>query len=183
MLHSTSAFSLAAAIMLLSSCSSEQKPTAPTKVLAFSDFENFDGWLGGPSAALTRGQAHSGSYSTMVGPGQEYSLGYSNELSKLSPDWPAKVTISAWVLIPNRQAAAKLVAEIQDPNGNRQNLLWEGVDLSEVVTTYNKWQHIEHTINMPIVARPTSLLKVYLWRANSNQLVYLDDLKISLARP
>jgi hypothetical protein len=120
----------------------------------------------------------------MVGPGQEYSLGYSNELSKLSPDWPARLTISAWVLLPNKQAAAKLVAEIQEPNSRRQSLLWEGVDLSEVVATYNIWKYIiYYTINALAIARPTSLLKVYLWRANSNQSVYLDDLKISLAQP
>ena len=177
-MRNLSALSLSA-VILLASCSQEQN-AASNNTLASTDFDHFDGWLGNYSSALTKNQAHSGGYSTMVGPGQEYSLGYSNELGKLSPDWPAKITVGAWVLSEG-QTSAKMVIEVKPGNDNRPPLIWEGIDLSKAVTMQNKWQYVESTITMPTTAKSESLLKVYMWSANTRQPVYLDDLKISLA--
>ncbi|MDF7812735.1 hypothetical protein [Hymenobacter sp. YC55] len=166
--------------LMLAGCSQSQD-AASSNELTSSDFEHFDGWLGNSAGALTKDQAHSGKYSTVVAPGQDYSLGYSNELGKLSPNWPSKITVGAWILSAG-QTSAKMVIEVKPGNDNRPPLVWEGVDLSKAVTTFNKWQYVESTITMPAAAKPTSLLKVYLWGASTRQPVYLDDLKISLAQ-
>ena len=172
------------ATLCSTSCSQKPVELTDTDVLASNDFENTDGWLAeSPGlATLNRDQAHSGKYSTMAAPGNDYSLGYSNILSKLSSDWPGALTVSAWVLVPNDQAAAKLVTEVKSGATNSVGLLWEGLDLAKVVKSYNKWQYVEQTITLPEAAKPTSRLLVYLWRADSKQPVYLDDLKISRAR-
>lgn len=173
------------AALLLTGCANSASEAPATGPLAANDFENLDGWLADSPAlaTLNRAKAHSGVYSTMAGPGQDYSLGYSNALSRLSPNWPAKLTVGAWVFVPNGQARAKLVTEVTSGAASGTGLLWEGLDLTKAVKTFNKWQYVEQTITMPATAKPTSRLKVYLWRAESNAPVYLDDLKISLTKP
>ncbi|GGG44414.1 hypothetical protein [Hymenobacter glacieicola] len=171
--------------LLLTSCSSvpETEVPAGTQPLAATSFENLDGWLADlpARATLTRDQAHTGSYSTMVGPGKDFSLGYMNALSRLSPEWPGQLTIGGWVLLPSEQAAAKLVTEVKGPTDKDPSLLWVGVDLAKEAKGYNKWQYVEQTITLPTTAKPDSRLLVYLWRADSKEPVYLDDLKITLA--
>lgn len=173
------------AALLLTGCSGSPGEAPAAGVLAANDFENLDGWLAdSPSlATLNRDQAHSGVYSTMAAPGKDYSLGYNNTLSKLSPTLPAKLTVGAWVLVPSSQAAAKLVTEVRSAGANGASLLWEGLDLTKAVKVFNKWQYVEQTIAMPAAAKPDSRLQVYLWRADSKAPVYLDDLKIALAKP
>ncbi|HEX8506199.1 MAG TPA: hypothetical protein VF630_12590, partial [Hymenobacter sp.] len=131
---------------------------------------------------LNRDKAHSGVYSTMVSPGHDYSLGYSNLLGRLSPEWPAKLTIGAWVMLPNSEANPRLVIEVKRPNNNGPNLVWEAVELAREVKAYNQWQYVERTITMPDAAKPNSRLLVYMWSTNNKAPVYLDDLHISLAR-
>ncbi|GAB3861109.1 hypothetical protein GCM10028822_40080 [Hymenobacter terrigena] len=171
------------ATLLLTGCSSTSGDAPADGQLAFNNFENLDGWLADSPALATinREKAHSGVYSTKVSPGHDYSLGYSNTLERFSPDWPAKITVSAWVLLPNDQANAKLVTQVKSPNAG-SDLVWEGLELNKVVKVYNKWQHVEQTITMPEAAKPDSRLLVYLWRADSKEPVYLDDLEISLAK-
>ena len=172
------------AALFFASCTGSTSEAPATGLLAANDFENLDGWLADSPAlvTLTKSQAHSGKYSTMAAPGNDYSLGYSNILSKLSPDWPGALTVSAWVLVPNDQAAAKLVTEVQGAGAHGASLLWQGLNLAREVKVFNKWQYVQQTITMPATARPDSRLKVYLWRAESKGPVYLDDVKISLAK-
>ncbi|MDQ2794058.1 MAG: hypothetical protein M3Y12_08625 [Bacteroidota bacterium] len=176
-------YAFAFLLVALGASSCSQKPAEPTgsDVLATNDFENLDGWLADSPAlvTLTKSRAHSGVYSTQAGPGYDFSLGYNNQLSRLAPEWPGKLKVSAWVLLPNDQAAAKLVMEVKSGATTSAGLLWEGLDLTKAVKSYNKWQYVEQTITLPETAKPTSRLLVYLWRADSKQPVYLDDLKIS----
>ncbi|WP_159437460.1 carbohydrate binding domain-containing protein [Hymenobacter daecheongensis] len=153
-------------------------------MLAANDFENLDGWLADSPALATLNQAkaHSGRYSTMVSAGHDYSLGYNNTLGRLSPEWPAKLTVGAWVLLPNDQAAAKLVVEIKGTDPAAPSLVYQAIELPKAVKLSNKWQYVEQTIAMSGTAKPDSKLLVYLWRADSKEPVYLDDLKISLAK-
>lgn len=172
------------AASLLAGCSQTPPQTPTAGNLAFNDFDNLDGWLADSPALITLSQekAHSGKYSTMVSSDYAYSLGYNNTLGRLSPDWPAKLKISAWVLLPSDQAAAKLVAEVKSADTQASNLLWQGLELPKAVKTYNAWQYVEQTIVVPNSAKANSRLLVYLWRADSKVPVYLDDLTIALAR-
>lgn len=170
---------------LLAGCSAPPAETPASARLAANDFENLDGWLADSPAlaTLTQEQAHSGRYSTRVSGGHDFGLGYSNTLARLAPEWPARLTVGAWVLLSGEQATGQLVMEIKNPGTATANLLWEGLELAQHVKVFNKWRYVEHTITLPAAARPDSRLLVYLWRANSRQPVYLDDLTISLARP
>lgn len=173
------------AILVLTSCAPSPSEAPATGRLAANDFENLDGWLADSPAlaTLTRDKAHAGKYSTVVSAGHDFSLGYNNALSRLAPEWPAKLTVGAWVLVPNDQAVARLVAEVKGPGPNGPGLLWKGLDLAKSVKAYNEWQYVEQTIALPATAKPASRLLVYLWRADSKDPVYLDDLTIFLARP
>ncbi|HEX8657840.1 MAG TPA: carbohydrate binding domain-containing protein [Hymenobacter sp.] len=178
---------LIAAIILtnlsLASCSTKSETVNNSNILASSDFDNLIGWAGDlPSlATLSKVRAHSGRYSTSVQPGFDYSLGYSNALGKLVDHRPEKLTISAWVLVPNDQANARLVIEIKDP-ANSQGLLYDGTELRTVVKEFNNWQRIEKTITVPATAGATSNLVIYMWRADSRDPVYLDDMQIRLTK-
>lgn len=166
--------------VLLSGCSSKSNPSESVSLVA-NDFENLDGWLADSPAlaTLSSEKAHSGKYSTKVSAGHDYGLGYSNELSRFSPNWPAKIKVGAWVFVPDEQAAGKLVIEVKAAGSNNAGMLWEGVELAKDVKVYNKWQYVEHIITTPATAKPNSRLLVYLWRAASTQPLYLDDLVIT----
>jgi hypothetical protein len=166
--------------VLLSGCSSKEN-VAEAVPRVTNDFENLDGWLADSPALATLNseKAHSGKYSTKVSAGHDYGLGYSNELSRFSPNWPAKIKIGAWVFVPDEQAVGKLVVEVKAAGSTDASLLWEGVELTKAVKVYNKWQYVEHVITTPVAAKPNSRLLVYLWRAGSNQPLYLDDLVIT----
>ncbi|WP_019946981.1 carbohydrate binding domain-containing protein [Hymenobacter aerophilus] len=169
---------------LFTACSSNPPVPPASEVLASTDFENLDGWLPATPtpAALSREQAHSGKFSTMVGPNNEYSLGYSNALSRLAPDWPGRLTVGAWVLLTSSQSAPKFVVEIKQPTANTDGLLWEAVDVPDKVREYGKWRYIEHTITLPEAARPDNRLVVYLWRSEGSGSAFMDDVTIRLAK-
>lgn len=177
MLTSFRAAALLAALAL-GGCSSESGSAAGAPLMA-CDFENFAGWLTDSPAqgTLTRVKAHSGQYSVLVDAAHEFSLSYNNQLRTLAPARPSKLTVSGWVLVPSAQSNAKLVAEVKNPTGG-PSLLWEGLDVAKTVKTFGEWQYVEQTFSLPPTIQPNSRLLVYLWRAESREPVYLDDLKI-----
>jgi hypothetical protein len=169
------------AAVVLVGCSRSAAPATDT--LAATDFENLSGWLADLPArtTLTKAQAHSGKYSTSVGPGHDYSLGYNNSLSELAPDRPTQLRISAWVQQTGSEASPKLVTELRTPKGRQ--LQWEGLDIKPLAKIPGKWYHIEQLITLPAAAAPDSRLLVYLWRVDSTTPTYLDDLQIARATP
>ncbi|MGI4834883.1 MAG: carbohydrate binding domain-containing protein [Janthinobacterium lividum] len=169
------------AAVVLAGCSRASAPATAT--LAATDFENLSGWLADQPVreTLTKQQAHSGSYSTSVRPGQDFSLGYNNALSQLAADRPTRLQISAWVQQTGAAPGPKLVTELKSASGSR--LLWEGLDIAPVAKVPGKWYRVEQTITLPATAAPDSRLLVYLWRADSTTPTYLDDLQIASAAP
>lgn len=164
----------------LTACGGE-KTEHPAGQITSNDFESLDGWVGDtPAPSLTKEKAHSGAYSVSVRPGLDYGLSYNNFLGKMSPNRLGKIKVTAWVYLPSAQAAAKLVTEIKDPTRATDNqLLWQGLDLAKAVKKYNEWQQVTQEITLPAKAAATSRFQVYLWRADSGQPVYLDDVTIA----
>ncbi|TGE26496.1 carbohydrate binding domain-containing protein [Hymenobacter metallicola] len=157
----------------------DNKSETPANLLAKNDFESLEGWTSGvPAPSLTKEQAHSGRYSIKVGPAVEYSLGYSNQLGKLSANRVKKIKIHGWAYLPDKQSNGVVVTEIKDP-ATGKNLIWEGLEIGKQTKTVNKWVEIEKVIEIPATAAYTSFLNVYMWRANSSQNIYLDDLEIT----
>lgn len=155
-------------------------PSHSDNVLASNDFESLDGWIGGEvGPSLTKDQAHSGVYSVKVDPKVEYSMGYANPLSRLSSSRVQKLKLHGWVFLPSDKAGAQLVTQLQNP-GDPKPLLWDGMDLLSEgkAKGYNKWIEFEHVIPVPEASTYNTQLKIYLWKANSAQPVYLDDLQL-----
>lgn len=151
--------------------------------LAFNDFESLDGWSSGVvNPSLNKEEAHSGVYSVKVNPGIDYSLGYNNEVGKISNARLQKIHIHAWAKVPNDKAVGVLVTEVKN-EGEDKSALWDGLNMVEEAKAkgFNKWIEIDKTLNLPESLKYNSRLLVYLWRGSSSQPVYLDDLEISRA--
>lgn len=148
--------------------------------LAGNDFESLDGWMNGVSnPSLTKEKAHSGVYSVKVDPAIDYSLGYNNQLGKISPTRVSKVKVHAWVNLPNDNTPVKLVIELRNPTEPKL-ALWDSIDLLEAAKSkeFNKWIEVEKTIALPPSTTYDSQLLIYMWRSGSTQPAYLDDLQI-----
>jgi hypothetical protein len=160
---------------------SDDSAEAAGSVLAASDFEAVEGWMGDlATPSLTKEKAHSGTHSIAVRPGVDYGIGYSNALGKMSVSRPEKVKLTAWVFVPSAQVSTNLVVEVRDP-GAAQALLWQGIDLKKEVKKFNEWQRLEKVIIIPNTAKPDAIFKMYLWHAGGEQPVYLDDVTLTAA--
>lgn len=149
-------------------------------VLTENNFEQLDGWMNGStSTSLTQEKAHSGTYSVKVNPGIDYSLGYNSTLGKLSSARLNKVKLHGWVFVPNDKATAVLVTEVKNP-GQDKSALWEGISMKERggVDGFNKWIEVERDLTLPQSTTYNSQILVYLWRGDSSQPVYLDDVQL-----
>jgi hypothetical protein len=163
----------------LLSCGSNGDTHAANE-LASNDFEHLDGWLGGDaSPSLTREKAHSGLYSVKVDPTIDYSMGYNNQLGRISDTRIRKIKLRAWVFLPSSRTPVSLVTEIKKPN-EAKAILYNSYNLEEALHTkgYNHWVEVENTINVPETATYDSRILVYLWRGNSNFPAYFDDFQL-----
>jgi hypothetical protein len=168
--------------LVLSSCADKPKVQPLVELAASNDFEQLVGWVGNyPSLnTLTKEKAHSGVYSTTVRPSMDFSISFSSALSAVSMRRPKKIIVSAWVLLPSEQANAKLVAEIKTADAAGTMLFYQATELAKEVKKFNEWQQVEKTIELPANVPATGLLQIYMWRAGSNEPVFMDDIKISV---
>ena len=169
----------AAALLLALAGCADNAAKAPANQITFNDFEAVEGWSAGePVPSLTKERAHSGTYALRVGNGVDFRLGYRNVLGKISTARLHKLTIQAWVFVPGPQAECVLVTQVLG-NEQNKNVFWDGLKIKEATKTVGKWVLIEKEITLPPTATPETQLLVYLWRSNSPQPTYLDDLRIS----
>jgi hypothetical protein len=165
--------------VVFSACSSGPAVESIDK-LASNDFEQLDGWLGSAATpSLNRERAHSGDYSVKVGHDIEYSLGYKNQLGLLSPIRLHKIKIHCWVFLTNSKTAVALVTDVSNPD-SAKSLVHDSYDLAKATRPkrYHQWVEVEYTIDLPKTVTYNSQLVVYLWRADSPEPAYLDDLQI-----
>jgi hypothetical protein len=168
------------AVLALAMCSCGGSEKKPAGLLVENDFEAMDGWANGCiNGSLNKEKAHSGVYSVKVNPGQDYSLGYSNQLGKLSPTRMQKFKVHAWVHVSNDKEAAVLVTEVKNP-GQDKSVFWDGLDMLKEgkAKGFNKWVEVEKTYDLPESVNYNSQLLVYLWRGSSTQPVYMDDVQL-----
>jgi hypothetical protein len=162
-----------------SACSSGSSVKS-ADVLASNDFEQLDGWLGSAATpSLNRERAHSGEYSVKVDPKIDYSLGYNNQLGRISPTRLHKLKIHCWVFLSNSKTAVALVTDVSNPDPAK-SLVHHSYDLAKATRPkgYHQWIEVEYTIDLPETVTSNSQLVVYLWRADSQEPAYLDDLQI-----
>ena len=151
----------------------------PENLLTSNDYEQLTGWVPDNTIPyLTKEKAHSGLYSACVNGSIEYASGFTSILGKLSTSRLSKIRIRAWVWLPSKDAKATLVTQLTDPTTGKL-AFYDGLNLIEAADNkFNKWVEIEKTLTLPATASYTSVLQFYLWRAQSSQPVYLDDIQI-----
>lgn len=173
-------FFLTAAIGL-SGCGGTHAAADDKKPLLTNDFESLEHWLPGDlTTTLTHAQAHSGRTALMVDSTHEYSLKYANPLGRFQLQLPTRLRVSAWVLLPNAQAAATLVTSVTNPAPpDARPLVWAGLKLHETVHDYGKWTQVSQVVTLPVGLQGTNTFSIYLWRNAYNQAIYLDDLKVT----
>ncbi len=164
-------------LLALAACGGNNSPT-DEMTLSGNDYDHLEGWVpAGTVPFLTKEKAHSGAYSARINGAVEFAGGFTNLLGKLSSTRLKKITIKAWVLLPSKDAKAKLVVSL-DNIAPDKNLKYEAIDLVPAANKFGSWVAVTKTIEVPTEATYNTQLKVYLWRAESSQPVYLDDLEI-----
>ena len=169
-------------LLVLVSCNSKAPVATSENLLASNDYEQLAGWVpDGAISYLTSDKAPSGQYSAQVNGSNEYAGGYTNLLGKLSTTRLAKLRVHTWVWLPNKEAKALLVVQINDP-ANGASLFYNAIDLvSATNNKFGQWAEVDKTMELPATITATSLLKTYMWRSQSSQPVYLDDFQLERA--
>jgi hypothetical protein len=142
-----------------------------------NDFEAVRGWT--PDASgLTRDHAHSGQYATFAGPGHDYGLTYDLPLGDASVHTLKGVAVEAWVYLPHPQDAASLEVQVALPGGENRLGFAGSLKLPEQVSEGAKWTRVRQEFAFPAGLPGEAHLRIFLWRNNSQETVYLDDLRV-----
>lgn len=161
-----------ALILLLTACS----PGQP-RLVFFSDFEQFEGWVSPLPAFLTTEQAHSGQYSYRMGPREEFGPGYATTFEK-NGFVPRRLRLSGWAYLPSGRIRSTILVINVQCHGRRPDV-WEGMDIDESVARYQVWVPLQKHIRLPDDLLPSDELKFYVWHSDVNgELTFLDDLKL-----
>lgn len=162
---------------LLAAFGSCRPATEPPCLLLNTDFEQFEGWIRPLPAFLSTEQAHSGRYAYRVLPGEEFGSGFSTTLGACG-FVPGRLRLSSWVYLPNGRVGSTYLVLSINCHGRRPDV-WAGLQLSEVVKRYQRWEPVHKIIRLPSDLAPTDELKVYVWHAEpSGTVTWLDDLKL-----
>lgn len=165
-------------LLVFNACSSGDKlAESPQNRVTLNDFDSLDGWA--PAVPVTTEKARSGRFSIKVGPGSEYSAGYTNVLSKVSAVKISKLMVNGWALRAGLESKAALVVTITDPAKGNEQVFWQAMDIHEQVKTYNTWTKVSKEFALPATIQPTHVLQVYMWQSNASKPTYLDDLEIT----
>ncbi|ALW84486.1 hypothetical protein AUC43_04940 [Hymenobacter sedentarius] len=176
----TTLLALFATATAVAACGDDtKKNTSEGTLVTENDFESTAGW-GVDPAALSREQAHSGTYSIFIDPSREFSLTYENALGQLSPQKFKKIRLSAWVYLQSPKGNGSLGIQITDPAQGNKAVSGEGIGLADVVKKYNTWVQVSKDMVLPDNITSANHLKVFLWRGMATQAIYVDDIRISI---
>ena len=162
---------------LIAACSvSDDQEKKNANYIMINDFEAFDGWIPA-NGSLNAEQAHSGKYSIKVDQAQEYSMGFRNFLGKVSARKPYKVKLSCWAYLPSNKATAHYQLQILDPVTG-EKIFEDGIVLTNMINDYRTWVKAEKTIKLPENIAYSHEIRVFLWRADAEVPVYIDDVSL-----
>lgn len=168
-------------LMLLGACSSDKKEVKTTDgatVVTFNDFEAGGGWFPDPTL-LAKGNAHSGQYAMVVNKDHEFSLTFNSPLGLLSPRKFKKLRLEAWAYMPNAGATGNLGIQIMDASDQKQ-LYGDGISFRTAIKEYGKWVPISKEFVLPDTIAANQHLRMFLWRADAQSEVLVDDVKLSI---
>lgn len=168
-------------VALLGACSVDNKTAdsaAGATVVAFNDFESGGGWLPDPTL-VAKGQAHSGQYAMLVNKDHEFSLTFMSTLGTLSPRKFKKIRLDAWAYMPTAAATGNLGIQIMDAS-NQKQVYGDGISFRTAIQDYGKWVPISKEFTLPDNIAANQHLRMFLWRADAQTEVLVDDVKLSI---
>jgi len=168
-------------LALLGACASDKKEVKTADggtVVTFNDFEAGGGWFPDPTL-IARGQAHSGQYAMVVNKDHEYSLTFYSTLGMLSPHKFKKLRLEAWAYMPNASATGNLSIQILD-NSDQKQVYGDGISFRTDIKEYGKWVPVSKEFVLPDNINANQHLRMFLWRADAQSEVLVDDIKLSI---
>lgn len=168
-------------LALLGACSADKKEVKASDgatVVVFNDFETGGGWLSDPTL-VAKGQAHSGQYAMVVNRDHEFSLTFNSTLGMLCPHRFKKLRLEAWAYMPNATATGNLTIQIRDASGLKL-LYGDNISFRTAIKEYGKWVPVSKEFVMPDSITADQHLRMFLWRADAQTEVLVDDIKLSV---
>ena len=143
------------------------------KPLYVNDFEN-------DSVSISRDIKLSGVQSLVMSGNYQYSDAYESSLKAIGAapgDWVRAHVHSLWTDMEwNEWQQCQLVIQyLRDGQPYRGN----GVRLQRLSDAW-QWHHLQFELKVPKRALPEDTVKVYVWNATSQKLVFIDDLRVEL---
>ena len=109
--------------------------------------------------------------------GIDFSLTYKNLLGKLSPTKISKLRVTGYAYTTKPTSASLAVQLMRTGTDGAE--FTEGMNLGTKLKKPGEWTEIDQEFTLPANATPSNQLRVYMWGANGDEIVYLDDLKVT----
>jgi hypothetical protein len=164
---------------LISSCRPKYNPTPIFSTL--NDFESTKGWMDVPSNnshTIVDEDAHSGKFCSKIDKSNHYSYFYKYKLGDVQKEKTNWVRVSAYCKLKSDKINKTSIAcSIQDDKGAIVN--WTEENLAGYLEhSKDKWVYIEKNFNISAYSKPELMLGVFIWNADRDEEVLIDDLKI-----
>jgi len=88
---------------------------------------------------------------------------------------PKMVKVSAWVFYPDSVFSGATLVFSVEQEGN--SLKWEGIDLTNMITTSNSWQQVSTSFTIPEKIAGDTKLLIYFWNPVKCS-IFIDNLEV-----
>ena len=85
------------------------------------------------------------------------------------------VKASAWVFYPDSVFSGATLVFSVEREGN--SLKWEGIDLTNLITTPNSWQQVSAAFTIPEKIAGDTKLLIYFWNPVKKS-IFIDNLEV-----
>ena len=149
-------------------------PFTSSSVISYSnDFEN-QALIG--DEVVSHEIVRSGMYSATFDEEHEYCCKAIKYIRDFPQDnFPEMVKASAWVFYPDSVFSSVRLVFSVEREGN--SLKWEGIDLTNLVTTPNSWQQVSASFTIPEKITGDTKLLIYIYNPGGRA-IFIDDLEV-----
>ena len=149
-------------------------PVTTSPVISFSnDFEN-QALIG--DEVVSQEIVRSGMYSATFDEEHEYCCMAIKYIKDFPQDnFPEMVKASAWVFYPDSVFSGATLVFSVEREGN--SLKWEGIDLTNLITTPNSWQQVSAAFTIPEKIAGDTKLLIYFWNPVKKS-IFIDNLEV-----
>lgn len=160
-------------ILLISSCllsCSDSK-----KTIYSSSIDDVVSW-GMQSGAIQKGEAHSGSYYTLINGEIPYSLTFQRPLIELSEKQVKKIRFQTWGRIQSLNSDVSLICSLESPD---TKIMYLSEPFAKHIKKADTWTLIQGEATLPEKIPANAILKLYIW-SSTNSSAQADDFEIEL---